>query len=344
MNRAPLYRNIRSRTSLEIFLLSAVSSLLAVRFYLHVTGYPQVGGDTLHIAHMLWGGLLMLAALTIVLTYLGAWSQRLAALVGGAGFGVFIDEIGKFITHDNDYFFRPAVGIIYLIFAGLYLLFCYLTREHKLTSREYQLNALAQLEEAVAADMDPSEKARVMELLDKADGRSALTRQLKQLVGSLDVAPPPRPGWLERLSLFLDDRYRRFWLRRESRQVVRLVFGLQAALLTVGVLSLAYANVDDVLAALAGDAGYQRQLLIGQMLAGSVALALVCRALWLLGRSRLLAFQALRMATLINLLLTQVFIFFREQFAALPGFGFNLLLLLIISYALYQERRLRDLS
>ena len=38
----------------------------------------------------------------------GQTRQALAAIVGGAGFGTFIDELGKFITSDNDYFFRPT--------------------------------------------------------------------------------------------------------------------------------------------------------------------------------------------------------------------------------------------
>lgn len=53
MNRLPLYRNIRSRQALELFLLAGISGLLAVRFYLHVTGYPHIGDDSLHIANML---------------------------------------------------------------------------------------------------------------------------------------------------------------------------------------------------------------------------------------------------------------------------------------------------
>lgn len=340
--RMILYRNVRSRQSLELFLLAAITSLLAVRFYLFATGYPQVGGEVLHVAHMLWGGLLMLVALVIVFNYLGANSQRLAALLGGAGFGVFIDEIGKFITRDNDYFFRPAAGIIYAIFVVLYLLFNFLARERKLSSREYQLNALAQLEQAVESDMDRAEQARVLELLKQADQNSPLTKKLLAVVQSTALVDAKGPGWAERLRLRRDDLYRRFWQSRDSKLLVRIVFVAEALILLASVMLLAYGNVDDLTHLFDRPTTYAAVVLIGQLVAAVIAAMFALYGAWLLTRSRSRAFEQFRRATLINLLLTQVFVFFREQFAAMPGFAFNLALLLVITYVIHQERRLRS--
>jgi len=146
--RRPFIRNFAAGPHLDWFLVLAVCTVLGIRFYLRLTGYPQIGGDTLHIAHMLWGGLMMLGALIILLSFLGRGSERLAVLVGGVGFGTFIDEVGKFITQDNDYFFQPTVAIIYVVFILVYLAIRAIHRDRLATHQEYLVNALQELTEA----------------------------------------------------------------------------------------------------------------------------------------------------------------------------------------------------
>src|SRR3982074_2875166 len=109
-------RNLDAGQLLETFLVSAVAAFLGVRFFLGVTGYPRLGGGGLHIAHMLWGGAVVGAAVLLVLSDLGQRIRRAAAIIAGLGFGLFIDELGKFITSDNNYFYRPAIALIYLGF------------------------------------------------------------------------------------------------------------------------------------------------------------------------------------------------------------------------------------
>src|ERR1700687_3584082 len=84
-------RNLDAGQLLETFLVSAVAAFLGVRFFLGVTGYPRLGGGGLHISHMLWGGALMVAAVLLLLGYLGERIRRAAAVLAGIGFGLFID-------------------------------------------------------------------------------------------------------------------------------------------------------------------------------------------------------------------------------------------------------------
>src|SRR5437588_7618186 len=141
-------RNLRAGELLERFLVSAVAALLAVRFFLGLTGYPRLGGGGLHIAHMLWGGGLMVAALLLLLNYLGHRIRRLAAILGGLGFGLFIDELGKFITSDNNYFYRPTIALIYVVFVLLFLRLRTFERHRGATEDVYLANALVLLQAA----------------------------------------------------------------------------------------------------------------------------------------------------------------------------------------------------
>jgi hypothetical protein len=334
-----LYRNARARDFLEAFLVSAVSSLLLVRFYLHLTGYPQIGGS-LHIAHMLWGGLLMMIALVLSLAFLGQRIKWLISIIGGIGFGIFIDELGKFITRDNNYFFKPTIGIIYALFVVLYLAFNFLSRTQVLTSREYQLNAVMELEEAIAQDMDPGEKARVQQLLDQADQKSIITRQLRALLNELEAVKPVKPWFYRRVIDRVDKAYQEFWQRRSSKRLVQVFFAIETGIFLLAVGYVLYNNFDSVIDIFRGPASYSKFLVIGQLVSTLVATSFAVRGIARLQRRRVAAFELFRRAVLVNLFLTEFFIFCRQQFGALPGFALNLIIFILIDFVLNQEIRL----
>lgn len=334
------YRSVRARDLLQIFFVSAITSLLAVRFYLYMAGYPQIGGGNFHIAHMLWGGLLMLASVSILLGFIGRRAQQLAALLGGAGFGVFIDEIGKFITSDNNYFFKPAVGIIYAIFVILFFAFTFISRGTKFSSREQQLNALMELEDAVAHDMDESEKARVRSLLSKADQNSVITKQLIKLLDGITTVPKPATNRVQKLIFKSDELYQHFWHRRNSDFAVKAFFIAQAVIFLVAILAVQYASIDEILAIFRGEITYGAWLLVGEIASALVALLIAIRGAYVVTSSRLAGFELLKKAVLINIFLTQFFSFSRIQFDALPGFFLNVALIVVIGYVIHKERDL----
>ena len=139
---------------LEAFLVAAVTAFLVMRFALAVAEYPTLGGAHLHIAHMLWGGLGMMAAVVMLLVSLSRLSAEIAAVLGGAGFGVFIDELGKVISRDNNYFYRPTVALIYLIFVALVLVFRRIAAGARRSPSANLANALELTKEAVIRDLD----------------------------------------------------------------------------------------------------------------------------------------------------------------------------------------------
>ena len=112
------------------------------------------------IGDLLWGGLLMLIGLLMLVSYLGRTVRTAGAVIGGLGFGFFIDELGKFITSDNDYFFQPIAALIYIIFIALYMATRAMQRRRGFSQREYLVNAVEALVEAARHDLDEGERRR----------------------------------------------------------------------------------------------------------------------------------------------------------------------------------------
>jgi hypothetical protein len=316
---------------LEKVLVAGVGTILAVRFYLDLTGYPQVGGNGLHVAHLLWGGLLLLFALTIALAFLGRRMPHLAAIIGGVGFGLFIDELGKFVTSDNNYFFRPTIAIIYALFVLLFLAFQSLARPRTVTAPVALATALALVEDAVLHGWTAVAHARTVRALRLSDSDEPLVGALLAAVGAVYMSPEPptrRARLLGRIRGGSGALVRTRWFRRG---LIGLL-GLQAVSTIVGgvVVALSAAFGKGTFQATPADWGS----------GASAALAAVCIViglnLW--RRSRLTGYLWLKRALLISLLLGQFFAFVDQELAGISGLIVNLLLLAALGTLIRDEQ------
>lgn len=217
-------RNVRAGALLERFFIAAVAAVLVIRFYLlfaypYLVEYVPVLGSVVvgpfHIAHMLWGGLLMLAGFVLLLTFLGRSVHGVAAVIGGIGFGTFVDELGKVITLDKDYLYQPIFSIIYLIFVGLFIWLRVIQRPRRLSEQAALVNALQYAQQTVLEDLGPEERRHALSLLDQSDPSHPMVAPLQQTMESMDMTALRRPSIFERLRITLRRTYawlvRRWW-------------------------------------------------------------------------------------------------------------------------------------
>jgi hypothetical protein len=228
--------------NLRITLLSFAASVILTRLFLSLTGYPQVGNQTLHISHLLWGGLLLFLAALLMMMFANNSVFALGGLMTGFGIGLFIDEVGKFITRTNDYFYPAAAPIVYALFLLVVLLYLEFRRGSIPKARQAMYQALERLQELVDRYLAPSELSnlkadleRACEEEDRADLRHLCQTLLDFLLSGSVSSEVPRLNFWKRLEIswraFAHDHLGR------PRERAVLVGGL-AALGTVGLIAL----------------------------------------------------------------------------------------------------------
>ena len=151
---------------IQLTVLSFAASVSLTRLLLQLTGYPQLGNSTLHIAHVLYGGVILYIASLLPLLYANHWAYTWSAILSGVGVGLFIDEVGKFITQTNDYFFPAAAPIIYAFFLLTVLIYYRIKRESKLDVRASLYSVLEVLQEILDHSFEPYEREEMKQRLD----------------------------------------------------------------------------------------------------------------------------------------------------------------------------------
>jgi len=150
-----------------LLMISALVTLLTTRFYLQLRGWPTISFGVWHIAHANWGGILMIMGCILMLIFHGEKIRKTAAIISGMGWGLFIDEVGKYITKDNDYWFQPAIIIIYISFIVLYLIYRHLENNQPRDIKTLLYTTITKLEDVAENELDENEKRETIKRLEK---------------------------------------------------------------------------------------------------------------------------------------------------------------------------------
>jgi hypothetical protein len=299
---------------LTLLFVCAVATVVFTRGFLAATGYPQVGGSSLHIAHVLWGGLLLLAALLATLAFLSPAAKPIAAVVGGVGFGLFIDEVGKFVTKDVNYFYRPAIAIIYVCFVVLFGVIRWLSRR-RFTAQEATLSGLDALQRAAVGALSAQRRTHILNLMDSTGAESTLAQRVRELLVQTAGEPELHPPLTHRISRSLEQVWIPLTEHRLFRRGVFALLGFAAAisaaeagwLLRDGLGHLSFSQRAFTLTTIVADLA---------LLIGAVRLS----------RSLLSALHWYDHAVLLEITVAQIFLYTSEQLAA----TLNLVALLIL--------------
>jgi hypothetical protein len=299
---------------LDIFLVCAVGSVIGNRVFLIITGYPQLGNGTLHISHAIWGALMMAVAVVFAISFLAPANRTFIAFIGGCGFGWFIDELGKFITRDVDYFFQPTIALIYIVFIAMYMIFRGIQRRD-LGADEALLNGLEALKAAAIGDLSEAHRTEALLLLQSTGADDPLAQQVRGLLADQTGLPDPRPNRFERVGHDIRARYLGIAARPWFATVIVGLFALIALATVVGAVLLAYDH--DVIRGFSEWASTISSLVAGLLMV--VGLARV-------RHHRVSAYRWFERGLLVQIFVTQVFEFDQEQLAAVLGLAINILL------------------
>lgn len=315
----------------EVFLFASIATVLITRAYLAAMGYPQIGGGTLHIAHVLWGGLLMAVAIVMTAITEGSRIRDRASLVGGVGFGLFIDEVGKFVTSDVNYFYQPAIAIMYVVFVLFYLVAREVVIRRGMNDRHRLAIGARALSDLALGQLDTVHYKNALRVLDGvrdptlADVASSIRAGLHSHTPTGDGIESRLTRWRNSVSARLD----LFFGHRIVRRVVLAIFVLDALSAVISVV-VAFATDEEIIAQDISDL----VVLLSSITTG----ILVVLGVWFLVRGRYLrALRLLRASIVVNLLVTQVFLFAQDQFGALAGFVLSLFLLAVLRVTIRRE-------
>lgn len=308
------------------FLISALATVMVTRLYLRMTGNPTIAWGQWHIAHLLWGGLLMMAGVVLLLAFEGKGLRKTVTIISGIGWGLFIDEIGKYVTRDNNYWFRPAILFIYLSFIILFLVYRLVERYQPIDPRSQFYWLISRLEKIVEGGVTEQDKytaLKKLESLKNRGGQGVLTAGIEGIIKKVKVVEHE-----EKLHLAK-------WISRIFNISYNKIFRRNLVMLMMWGYAVYY-SINKIIDAIAIGTSKQKMLTVekfyanydflgrsdGYMIALKIVFEVVAALCFLLGagyfwsKKRIRGLKYFRYGLLVSILLVAPFKFYFEQYGA----------------------------
>ena len=275
----------------------------------------------------------MATSIILLFSFLNTRVVTIAAILGGVGFGTFIDELGKFITRDNNYFFEPTVAIMYVIFILLFFAFRLIEREKKISQEEYLSNAFELTREVILEDAGEETKERAQEMLENIDAKNSAAMYLGKILSEVDLRKE-KATFDEIARQKLDMFYRKIVKHKYFNFIIILI------VIAVSIANL-YKSSDFITRYLTAGKLSSSFIDMGQFLSSALAVSFSILGFFWIKKSRVMAYIRFKDSIYISIFLTQFFDFYDNQFGAVFILIVNLVALWIVEYAIFEEKHMR---
>ncbi|HEX8924008.1 MAG TPA: hypothetical protein VF828_04725 [Patescibacteria group bacterium] len=329
---------VREDASEEVleFMQWGLLSLLGTRLFLTLAGNPAIIFREWHIAHVLWGGLFMAIGAIIMMAFHGDRARRLGIVYSGLGWGLFIDEIGKYLTVNNDYHFPLAIIFIYISFVVIFLVYRRLSTLAPKDPRTLLYQAINQIEEIAENDLEVKEKKALLAKLDIVIKRGSLENkkiaaELRKMIVNIEPIADKREKWNIRAWRILRASFYNLFLKR--RWVVNLLAVVAVAYIISSVVDIIYVlprfRNNELLTIFYEDINLATKTDVTMFYLKNI-FDLAASALFVVGiyfvmrKKRIKGINFFQYGLLINIFLASLFKFYFEQFSGVFGLGFSI--------------------
>ncbi|MDB5161264.1 MAG: hypothetical protein JWO96_644 [Candidatus Saccharibacteria bacterium] len=331
-------RNVEFNRLFDDFFISAISTILIIRFFLKLSGYPQIGGSDLHISHLLPGILLLLTAFLLLLAAVNRAVRDFSAMLGGIGFGFVWDELGKFITKDNNYFFKATPGLIYITFVALYLIVRWAAQK-RFTQDDYLANVLDLIKDSAVKDLDQREYEHAHELFAHVSREHPLYAPTKLLLEAVEPSVQSERTLVDRATDIVTAPLHYVSLKRGfPRLVLGISFLYGLACLAGAVFFFVGAFHDKLQLDFTILKGEQTDVVGAISMLASAVFVVIGAVRYLHGRHRR-AYRFFEQALLVNIFVGEIVLFFKSPVVAIAALAATLILLFNLQILIADSKR-----